>query len=205
MTILLFTALLLLIILLINYFVSFKRKSGLKILVGFGILIGFLALGLNSLFDDSFGASTPVNVRTENLTDKKLKIYAIAFWSNNWNGTGNFVTYDTELQPNKKSDFWFKNDGTSEFWIVAKNENNGIDYLNVITENESQFDLKITENQNIDQRKMQIAKELTFQTDKNEQMERFAFWTNIILIGLLILSLIKIKTGGNTVYKKCLF
>lgn len=184
----------------IKYLARKKRNIGLKTLVVFGIIIGLLAIGLNSLFDDAFGASTPVNVQTENLTDKKLKIYAIAFWSNNWNGTGNFVTYDTELEPNKKSDFWFENDGTSEFWIVAKNENNGIDYLNVITENESQFDLKITENQNIDQSKVQIAKELTFKTDKNVQMERFAFWTNIILIGLLILSLIKIKTGGNTVY-----
>ncbi|UKM66165.2 hypothetical protein GSB9_02744 [Flavobacteriaceae bacterium GSB9] len=199
MTILLFTALLLLIILLINYFVSTKRKSGLKILVGFGILIGFLALGLNSLFDDSFGASTPVNIRTENLTDKKLKIYAIAFWNNNWNGTGNYVTFDKKLKPNKTSDFWFENDGTTEFWIVGKNENGGIDYLNVVTEKESQFDFKITENQNTDQDKILIAEELTFKTDKSEQFKRFAFWTNIILIGLLILSLIKIKTGGNIV------
>ena len=175
-----------------------KRNVGLKILVVFGIIIGLLALGLNSLFDDAFGASTPVNVRTENLTKKNLKIYSIIFWDNSWSGKGNYVNYDTELEPNEKStDFWFENDGTTEFWIVAKNENNGIDYLNVITKNESQFDLKITENQNIDQSKIQIAKELTFKTDKNEQMERFAFWTNIILIGLLILSLIKIKTGYN--------
>ena|SRR5690554_2773 len=200
MTILLFTALLLFIILLINYFVSSKRKSGLKILVGFGILIGFLALGLNSLFNDSFGASTPVNIRTENLTDENLKIYSIAFWSNNSNGIGNFVTFDKELKPNKTSDFWFENDGTSEFWIVAKNKNNGIEYLNVITENKNEFDLKITKNQDIDKNKAQIAKDLTLKTDKNEQMEKFAFWANIILIGLLILSLIKIKTGGNTVY-----
>jgi hypothetical protein len=200
MTILLFSALLLLIILLTKYFVGSKRNSGLKILVGFGILIGLLALGLNSLFDDSFGASTPVNIQAENLTNKNLKIYAIAFWSNNWNGTGNFVTFDKELKPNETSDFWFENDGTSEFWIVAKNENSGIEYLNVITENEYKFDLKISKNQNIDQSKVQIAKDLTFKTDKNEQRERFAFWTNIILIGLLILSLIKIKTGGNNVY-----
>ena len=184
----------------IKYLARKKRNVGFKILVVFGIIIGLLAIGLNSLFDDAFGASTPVNVRTENLTDKTLKIYAIAFWSNNWNGTGNFVTYDTELEPNKKSDFWFENDGTSEFWIVAKSENNGIHYLNVFTEKESQFDLKITENQNIDQSKLQIAKELTFKTDKNEQIEKFAFLVNIILIGLLILSLIKIKTGGNNVY-----
>ncbi len=200
MNILLFSAFLLILILLIRYFASSDKKSGLKVLTIFGIVIGLSALGLNSLFDDSFGASTPVNVRTENLTDKNLKIYAIAFWNNNWNGTGNYVTFDKELKPNKKSDFWFENDGTSEFWIVAKNENSGIEYLNVITDNESQFDLKITENQNIDQSKVKIVKELTFKTDKSEQMKRFAFWTNIILIGLLILSLIKIKTGGNNVY-----
>jgi hypothetical protein len=200
MNILLFSAFLLILILLIRYFASSDKKSGLKMLTIFGIVIGLSALGLNSLFDDSFGASTPVNVRTENLTDKNLKIYAIAFWNNNWNGTGNYVTFDKELKPNKKSDFWFENDGTSEFWIVAKNENSGIEYLNVITDNESQFDLKITKNQNIDQSKVQIAKELTFKTDKSEQMKSFDFWINIILIGLLILSLIKIKTGGNTVY-----
>ena len=200
MNILLFSAFLLILILLIRYFASSDKKSGLKMLTIFGIVIGLSALGLNSLFDDSFGASTPVNVRTENLTDKNLKIYAIAFWNNNWNGTGNYVTFDKELKPNKKSDFWFENDGTSEFWIVAKNENSGIEYLNVITDNESQFDLKITENQNIDQSKVKIVKELTFKTDKSEQMKRFAFWTNIILIGLLILSLIKIITGGNNAY-----
>jgi hypothetical protein len=197
MKILLFTALLLLIIVLINYFVILKRKSGLKILLSFGILIGLLALGLNSLFDDSFGASTPVNIRTENLTDKNLKIYAIAIWSNNWNGIGNFVTFDTELKPNKKSAFWFENDGTSEFWVVAKNESNEIEYLNVITGNDNRFDLKITENHNIDQSKVQMAKELTLKTDKKKQIERVAFWINIILIGLLFLSFIKTKTGGN--------
>src|SRR5690554_642766 len=198
MPLLLYSAIFLLIILLIKFFVDKKRNCGFKILVIFGIIIGLTSLGLNHLFDNAFGASTPVNLRTENLTDKNLKIYSIVFWDNSWSGKGNYVNYDTELEPNEKStDFWFENDGTTEFWIVAKNENNGIDYLNVITKNESQFDLKITENQNIDQSKIQIAKELTFKTDKNEQMERFAFWTNIILIGLLILSLIKIKTGYN--------
>jgi len=38
---------------------------------------------------------------------------------------------------------------------------------------------------------------LTFKTDKNERMEKYAIWSNIGLIGLLILSLTKIKTGGN--------
>ena len=199
MTILLFSAFLLLIILLIKLFACKKRNSGLRILVGFGIVIGLSALGLNLLFDDSFGASTPVNVRTENLTDKKLKIYSIAFWSNNWNGTGNYVTYDTELKPNGKSDFWFENDGTIEFWIVAKNRNGGIEYLKVITEQKSEFDFEITETKNINSDKIQIAEELTLKKDKSERMKKYAIWSNIGLIGLLTLSLVKIKSGGNNV------
>lgn len=199
MTILLFSAFLLLIILLIKLFACKKRNSGLRILVGFGIVIGLSALGLNLLFDDSFGASTPVNVRTENLTDKKLKIYSIAFWSNNWNGTGNYVTYDTELKPNGKSDFWFENDGTIEFWIVAKNRNGGIEYLKVITKLKSEFDFEITETKNINSDKIQIAEELTLKKDKSERMKKYAIWSNIGLIGLLILSLVKIKSGGNNV------
>ncbi|WP_344729843.1 hypothetical protein [Corallibacter vietnamensis] len=195
MNILLFSAFLLILILLIRYFTSSDKKSGLKMLTIFGIVIGLSALGLNSLFDDSFGASTPVNVRTENLTDKNLKIYSIAFWDNEWNGKGNYVTFDKNLKPNKTSDFWFENDGTTEFWLVAKNARGEINYLNVVTDKESEFDFKITENKNIDQDKIAIAKELTFKTDKSEQMKSFAFWTNIILIGLLILSLIKIKAS----------
>ena len=109
------------------------------------------------------------------------------------------MTYDTELKPNGKSDFWFENDGTTEFWIVAKNRNGGIEYLKVITEQKSEFDLEIRETNNIDSDKIQIAEELTFKTDKNERMEKYVIWSNIGLIGLLILSLIKIKTGGNNV------
>lgn len=199
MTILLFSIFLLSIILLIKYFTLKKRNIELKIMVGFGIVIGFSALGLNSLFDDSFGASTPVNVRTENLTDNNLKIYAITFWSNNWNGKGNFVTYDTELKTNEKSDFWFENDRTTEFWIVAKNRNGGIEYLKVITEQKSEFDFEITETKNIDPDKIQIAKELTLKTDKSQRVEKYATWANIMLIGLLIVSLLKTKTGGNNV------
>lgn len=172
----------------------------MKILIVIGIIIGLVALGLNSLFDNAFGASSPVHIRTENLTDKNLKIYAVAFWSNNWNGDGNYVTLGKKLKPNKKSDFWFENDGTTEFWIVAKNENNGIEFLNVVTEQESKFDFKITAENNIDPNKTRVAKELTTKKDKNILMEKFIFWTNILLIGLLTLSLIKIKTGANNAY-----
>ncbi|MFD0836430.1 hypothetical protein ACFQ0I_11670 [Mariniflexile aquimaris] len=192
MSILLFSAFLITLILIIRYFVSSNKVNGLKLLTIFGIIIGISALIINSLFKRNFAASTPENIQIENLTAKNLKIYAIAFWDNNWNGTSVHVTYDKELKPNKKSDFWIENDGNNEFWIVAKNKQNGIEYLNVITEKESNFDFKITKTQNIEPEKVAMAKELILKTDENEQMESFAFWTNIILIGVLILSLIKI-------------
>ena len=89
----------------IKFLVSSKWRIRLNILVGFGIFIGVLVLGLNALFDETFGASTPVNVRTQNLTDKNLKVYAIAFWDNSWNGIRNYVTYDSELEPKGKIRF----------------------------------------------------------------------------------------------------
>ena len=183
----------------IKFLVSSKLRIGLNILVGFGIFIGVLVLGLNALFDETFGASTPVNVRSQNLTNENLKVYAIAFWDNSWNGTGNYVTYDSELEPKEKSDFWFENDGTSEFWIVAKNQNNEIQYLQVVKENKDKFDVEITADKDIDPDKQRLAQELTSKTDKEKQIAKYAVWANILLIGLLIFSLFKIKTGGNTV------
>ncbi|WP_310991706.1 hypothetical protein [Aequorivita marina] len=196
MPLLLYSALLLFVILLIKYFVEKECNCGFKVLVIAGILIGLLVLGLNSLFDNAFGASTPVNVRTENLTEKNLKIYTITFWDNEWSGKGNFVHYDTELKPNETSDFWFDNDH-SIFWIVAKNENNEIEYLNIVTEKESDFDFTITGNEIVISENVEIAKKLTNETDKNEGIKKFAIWANIILIGLLIMSLIRRKTDGH--------
>lgn len=105
MPLLLYSSIFLLIILLIKLFVNKERNCGFKILVIFGILIGLTSLGLNHLFNNAFGASTPVNVRTENLTEKNLKIYTIIFWDNDWNGKGNYVNYDTELKPNRPRNF----------------------------------------------------------------------------------------------------
>lgn len=193
MMILLFSASILLIFLLIKLLNPSKRSIGLKIFVIFGVIIGLIGLGLNSLFDNAFGASTPVNIRAENLTGKNIKIYSIAFWSNSQKGGGNYVTYDKKLKPNEKSDFWFENDGMTEFWIVAKNKKNEIEFLKVITGQETEFDFKIMNNQNIESNKAQIAKELTAKKDKTVQIKNFVFWINVALIGLLISSLIKIK------------
>ena len=71
--------------------------------------------------------------------------------------------------------------------------------MKVITEQKSEFDFEITETKNINSDKIQIAEELTLKKDKSERMKKYAIWSNIGLIGLLILSLVKIKSGGNNV------
>ena len=199
MTILLFSASFILIILLIKLLAGKNKGLGLKMFVIFGILVGIVALWLDSVIDDAFGASTPVNIRAENLTEKDLEIYVIAFWSNRLNRGSNYVTYDEELKPNETSDFWFENDGTTEFWIVAKTKINDIEYLRVVTEQKSEFDFRITEDTINDINKIQIAKQLIAEKDKSIQVGKFAKWANILLIGLLILSLFRIKTGVNNV------
>lgn len=190
MYILNFSTFFLIIILLIRYFSSIENKIGLKILMVFGIIFGISLLGLNSLFSSCFGASTPIDIKTQNLTEQNLKIYAIAFGEDYGNGSGNYTNYNTELIPNKTSEFCIDNDG-GKFWLVAKNEKDEIKYLEVISKNEINFNFKITANNNVEIEKAQIAKELTFKTDKSVEFEKYLVWTNILLIGLLILSLIK--------------
>ena len=195
MNILTFSSFLIIVILLIWYFSSDTSKNGVKLLVIFGIGTGVFALGLNYISNSCFGASTPIEIKTKNLTAQKLKIYAIAFWGNNWNGNGSFVNYNKEIEPNETSEFCIEND-SRDFWLVAKNRNNEILYLNEIKTNENSFNFEIIKNQNIDPNKIQIAEELTFKTDKIETFEKYLVWTNIILIGFLITSLIKNKNVG---------
>jgi hypothetical protein len=175
-------------ILLLQYFYS--AKKGIKLIAIFAILIAFFALGLNHLFNSCFGASTPIDLITKNITDQNLKIYAITFWDNSWSGNGNFVNYDTELKPNKSSEFCIDNDN-GKFWLVAKNNNNEIKYLQEITDNKSKYIFKIDLSNEIEVEKAQIAKELTFKKDKTVELEKYLILTNIILIGLLIFKIMK--------------
>lgn len=165
----------------------------------FGITVGFISLGLNHLFNSCFGASTPVDIKTKNLTEQNLKIYAIAFWEDYGNGSGNYTNYDTELRPNETSEFCIDNDG-EKFWLVAKNNNNEIKFLKEISKNESKFNFLITSNFKVEIEKAQIATELTLKTDKSLELEKFLVWLNIILIGLLIFRLLKKKAAGNPSY-----
>lgn len=189
MRILVFTATLLALILLSNIIWHSKKHIGLKILKGLGILFAILMLGLYSIIDDSFGASTPVNIKAENQTEENLRIYTIAFWRGNWEG--NFVTYGNEIKPFEKSDFWFENDGTEEFWVVGKNKNEEIKFLKVVSEKRTEFNFVITAEKQIEASQIWIAKDMTFRKDKSLSMEKYAKLTIYVLIGLLLLSLLK--------------
>ena len=188
MNILLFVIILNSITLVVNYFSLLKKNCILKIITYFGIFIGITSLSLNFLFESCFGASTPIDIKTENLTKQNLKIYGIAFFDDYGNGTGNYVEYNTELKPNETSEFCIDSDG-GRFWVVAKNTENEIVYLEETANKKINF--KIIANQNTKFEESEIAKELTFKKDKSVEFEKYLVWTNIILIILLILNCCK--------------
>ena len=154
----------------------------------FGIFIGISSLSFNFLFKSCFGASTPIDIKTENLTKQNLKIYGISFFEDYGNGNGNNVEYNTELKPNETSEFCIDSDG-GKFWIVAKNRENEIIYLEETENKKTNF--KIIEKQKTKFTESEIAKELTFKKDKSVEFENYLIWTNIILIFLLVLNCFK--------------
>ena len=188
MNILIFSIFLNIIILAVIYFSTQEKNNKLKIITYFGIFIGISSLSFNLLFKSCFGASTPIDIKTENLTKQNLKIYGIAFFEDYGNGNGNYVEYDTELKPNETSEFCIDSDG-GKFWLVAKNNENEVVYLEE-TENKK-TDFKINLNQNVEIDKIKIANELTFKKDKSVEFETYLIWTNIILIVLLGIKLLK--------------
>ena len=178
------------VILLVIYFALIKSESSKKTLFLFGIFIGSSALFFMLVFGSCFGASTPIDVKTKNLTQENLKIYAIAFWEDCGNGGGNYVYYDKELSPNQTSTFCIDNDG-GKFWLIAKNHQSEIVFLKESTNLENDFNFKIEPNQAIEIEKSQYAAALTFKSDKSEDLKQYIIWANIILIVLLALNYFK--------------
>ncbi len=188
MNILIFSIFLNIIILSVVYFSTKEKNNSFKIITYFGIFIGITSLSFNLFFKYCFGASTPIDIKTENLTKQNLKIYGIAFFEDYGNGTGNYVEYNTELKPNEISEFCIDSDG-GKFWVVAKNRENEIVYLEETENKKTNF--KIIANQNTKFKESEIAKELTFKKDKSVEFEKYLIWTNIILIILLLLNCCK--------------
>ena len=188
MNLLFFSIFLNIILLLIIYFSSEEKKNSLKLLTYFGLFIGFSSLSLTYLFDSCFGASTPIDIKTQNITNQNLRIYAIAFWDDYGNGSGYFVNYNSELEPNETSEFCIDSDG-GKFWIVAKNKENEIVYLEETENKKTDFKISVHQNTEID--KIQLAKELTFKKDKSVELEKYLELTTILLIVLLGIKLVQ--------------
>ena len=190
MNILIFSSFIIVVILFLQYFYSTKKR--IKLLLIFGITVGFFLLSLNQLFNSCFGASTPIDIKTKNLTEQNLKIYTIVFWEDYGNGSGNYTNYNSELKPNETSEFCIDSDG-GKFWIVAKNNENKIVYLEETENKKTDFKINVIQNTELD--KNQIAKELTIRKDKSVELDRYLILTNIILIVLLGVVLIKNKNS----------
>lgn len=195
----LFISLLILIATLFSmYFAKGQNNCLFIFIVIFGIFFSITAIGIDYLFNNSFGASTPVNVKTENQTDEALRVYSVVFWDNEWNGKGNYAYFDSNLNPNEKSnDFWFENDETKEFWIIAKNQKKEIVYLEIFSDNQQSYNLHIINQNNIDPIKISIAKQLTSNLDKSLLIRKALILLNYLLISLILLSVIRKNTAGN--------
>ena len=80
------------------FLILFKKKSCLLKTIAFiSISFSVTVLCLFYLFNNSFGASTPVNIKSKNETNQTVEIYSIVFWDEP------FVFYDKKLNPNEKS------------------------------------------------------------------------------------------------------
>jgi hypothetical protein len=170
----------------------------LKIIVFISILFSVTILSLFSLFNNSFGASTPVNLKTVNQTNQPIEIYSIVFWDKP------FVFYDKALNPNQNStDFWFEFDSADKFWLIAKNDKDEIIFLKEFNKNDSisNFEnIKTMEHIHIED--VSLGKELISKFDKKYSIETKLFWTNCILLVVLLVILLRKKTAGNKVLPK---
>ncbi len=193
MQIIFLSAFALLVSLLINQFIDSKHHKVLKKIAIFGIIIGLVTLGYDTFLSASTDITSPITIHTENNTNQDLKLYVITFGKDTLSRTNTKVFLDTEIVPRNSSTFSVEGNEISEFWIVAKNKTNDIKYLNVPEQINSEVDIKITDNEAIDAKNAQTARELIFAKDINNQVKNFGIWSNIILIGLLVISIFRMK------------
>ena len=91
MSVLTFSIFLISTILLVIYFWNADKRKELKVLMIFGLFIGIVSVILCKFNSQCFGASTPLDIKTQNLTEQNLKIYTIAFWEDYGSGSGIYV------------------------------------------------------------------------------------------------------------------
>ena len=185
-----FSFFLICILLLVIYFWDSEKRGQLKLVILFGIFIGISSIVFKYYSNSCFGASTPTDIKTQNLTNQNLKIYTIVFWGDNQY----FVNYDKELKPNETSEFCIDSDG-GEFWLVAKNEQNKIFYLEEARNEKTEF--IIVNNQNVENENVKKAKKITLETDNSVDLKNYLMWANCILTIILVLNFLGILINGN--------
>ena len=193
MNILFSSAFVLLVLLLITQFTNFKQSKILRSLAVFGILVGIVSIIYVSFFASKVSMVYPLEINTENGTTQNLKIYAVTFVKDQNDSINKKVFFDAEIAPTNTSKFSINADDENSFWIVAKNDQNDIKFLKEVKRNNEKINLKITDNEVVDQKNAQTARELIFDFDIKKQILNFIIWSNIILMLLLSWSILKLK------------
>lgn len=165
----------------------------MKSIVAISITFSLIVLCLFHLFNNSFGASTQINIKTNNHTKQPIEIYSIVFWDEP------FVFYDKKLNPNENStDFWFESDSANKIWLIAKNQNGEIIYLKEFINFYSFSNFENINNMELSHiEDVSLAEELISKFDKKHSIETKLFWANCILIIVLFVLLFRKKTAGN--------
>ncbi|WP_318640495.1 hypothetical protein [Flavobacterium ardleyense] len=197
MDILFSTAFFLLVVFLITQFLDSKNSKTLIILASFAILVGIISIIYVSYFTTSTKIINPVEITVQNSTNQSLKIYAITFDADLTDTINTTVLLEKELAVAKKTTFLIDNKNLQKFWIVAKNEANEIKFLKSSNKFLPNLIFKITTDENIDKAEAQTARELIFDRDIKMQVLRFAIWSNILLIALLLWSIFKLNKIRN--------
>jgi hypothetical protein len=194
MSILVFSAFLMIVILLIRYFYDSSKLDNLKIVTIFGFCIGTFALIINYwiVSNNCFSASTPISIKTKNLTNEEVKIFVATFWKNEWEENGSHFYYNETLRPNEVSDFCFDNDSGENFWIIGKT-NDQIIYLNKIKPSKIDSIFVIHPNEKIDFNVIEFINSNVYKTERVFDSKNKIEWLNIVLLMILGFAILKIK------------
>lgn len=186
--ILFFSAILLGVTLLVYCFRK-RLNVRLNFFILFAVGVGFMVLSIKLFLPPCFGASSPITVSAKNQSKQLVKIYTISFWENYGNGAGSFTQHVASLHPDQFTTFCLDNDG-GRFWIVAKNSQGRIEFLEDVSTPDSRYEFTIEANRNIPTEKLSKAKILLDAYDNTMMWESVLVWVNVVLTTMLFYRLL---------------
>ncbi len=164
-----------------------------------GLAIGIFTLVIHNTDFSCFGASTPIDIKVTNQTNRELKIYTISFWDDFSGKPQNFTAFREVLNPKQATTICMDNDSCN-FWLVAKNGSDKVVYLNQVTDNSSMFSFEIRgESTALEKGNTHLALKLTADADQSRQLEQLSKWLNVVF-GCLICFVFfrnKLKINGS--------